>query len=462
MPIVVACSCGKKLRARDDQAGRECRCPSCGQMVFVPYPVARAIDPPDFSAPAPAADPEIPTQWPPPPKPSKRKSVAPQQPQYIEPPPYFPPPQTTIIPARKAVKLPDRVVPGPLPSVDEEVKRREQSWRAHVYWVMLIFILPLIFVTVSGKPDLEQLINKTLEKYPALKEKFDDQKNYKGFEALDEALHGLPGHRLEGAAFARETWAHWPIAVVATLVWFLIVAVAIPSESAEPKDLFLAGLFTSTIGVAILLTFQYFGGCCCIGIWYMAALHPDAPFGPSLLGFVFGVGVCEEVTKCIPVLWKLRREYIGWREACLIGMASGAGFGISEGIHYCTTFYNGITGADIYVERFLSCIAFHVMLSGCCGILIFRKQKFLAEWKDPIDWLLLMTAILIVPIFLHGLFDTFLKKHMDAGAIVAWLACFGWLAWLIHDSRMKEIRASQIIQSGPKLIKTHKGTRLVQ
>ena len=95
--------------------------------------------------------------------------------------------------------------------------------------------------------------------------------------------------------------------------------------------------------VALLLTFQYFGPCfCCISIWYLAALHPDAPFGPSLLGFVLGVGVAEEITKCIPVLWRIHRQDIDWRGACLLGMASGAGFGISEGVHYCSNFYNGI------------------------------------------------------------------------------------------------------------------------
>ena len=200
---------------------------------------------------------------------------------------------------------------------------------------------------------------------------------------------------------------------------------------------------------------------CCIGLWYIAALSPDAPFGPSLLGFVLGVGVCEEITKCIPVLWKLRHEYIGWREACLIGMASGAGFGVSEGIYYCSNYYNGIVGLETYLVRFASSCGLHVMLSGACGILIFRKQKHLAEWRDPFDWMLTMTAIMLVPIFLHGLFDTLLKKQWDGAALACWIACFVWLWWLIRDSREKEERAQKVVAGGPKLIRTEKGTRLV-
>src|SRR5690606_8601992 len=48
MPILVTCECGRTLRARDAQAGKQCRCPACGLILIVPLP---AIDD-DSAAPA--------------------------------------------------------------------------------------------------------------------------------------------------------------------------------------------------------------------------------------------------------------------------------------------------------------------------------------------------------------------------------------------------------------------------
>ena len=43
-----------------------------------------------------------------------------------------------------------------------------------------------------------------------------------------------PGHRLEGAFLTRKSWGHWSFAIVASLIFFGVVAIAIPSESASP------------------------------------------------------------------------------------------------------------------------------------------------------------------------------------------------------------------------------------
>ena len=36
MPIEIYCACGKKLRARDESAGKKVKCPACGKSVPVP------------------------------------------------------------------------------------------------------------------------------------------------------------------------------------------------------------------------------------------------------------------------------------------------------------------------------------------------------------------------------------------------------------------------------------------
>jgi hypothetical protein len=42
MPIVVACSCGKQFRAKDEHAGKRLRCPGCGQPLAIPGGAAPA------------------------------------------------------------------------------------------------------------------------------------------------------------------------------------------------------------------------------------------------------------------------------------------------------------------------------------------------------------------------------------------------------------------------------------
>src|SRR5262245_30811827 len=42
MPIVLDCDCGKKLKARDDLAGKWVNCPACGRGLLVPLPENQA------------------------------------------------------------------------------------------------------------------------------------------------------------------------------------------------------------------------------------------------------------------------------------------------------------------------------------------------------------------------------------------------------------------------------------
>jgi hypothetical protein len=67
MPIQVACDCGKKLRVKDESAGKKIRCPGCQEILSVPAPDLVEPDEDDVSAAV--------TSEPPKPAPrSKRKS----------------------------------------------------------------------------------------------------------------------------------------------------------------------------------------------------------------------------------------------------------------------------------------------------------------------------------------------------------------------------------------------------
>ncbi len=191
------------------------------------------------------------------------------------------------------------------------------------------------------------------------------------------------------------------------------------------------GLFTATIGlvflfavpgggelvagrhqssphgvVGLLLVFVQF-----IGYSYRAANDPNSNFFLSLMGFTLGVGLCEEICKALPLLFIYRRPNgQSWRVANLLGPSSGAGNGLAGGVIYAGGFYNGISGAGIYFVRNLSCVALHALWTGSAAITIHQRQRWFQEEMRWYDWIVRAIAVVAVPMVLHGLYDTLLKK----------------------------------------------------
>src|SRR5207244_3665732 len=96
--------------------------------------------------------------------------------------------------------------------------------------------------------------------------------------------------------------------------------------------------------------------------------------------FTFGVGLCEELVKAIPILCATSMERkLDWRGACAWGLASGVGFGVAEGIMYSSDYYNGIAGFDIYLVRFLSCVALHASWTAAVAVMIWQNQANLEQ-----------------------------------------------------------------------------------
>src|SRR4051812_46513342 len=169
MPIVVTCSCGKTLRARDELAGKRCRCPGCGHGVTVPFPVATAT-----------------------------------------PAPHDPPATTAALLAHRAATNPDfQPAPRTAPAKKHDLPlndlhRSERSWRGHVYWLLLLAIIPLVYSLSLGKPDIESIFKRTLDKNPTLKERIErEEKTGDGDDTIDTILAQLPGKRIEGAYLPR-------------------------------------------------------------------------------------------------------------------------------------------------------------------------------------------------------------------------------------------------------------------
>ena len=149
----------------------------------------------------------------------------------------------------------------------------------------------------------------------------------------------------------------------------------------------------------------------------------------------------EELCKAIPVSFYLSDiEKPTWRGTLMVGLASGIGFGVSEGITYSGDYYNGFASGLTYLVRFASCVSLHAIWAGIVAMLMYSKQDHLGSATSNYDddgadpWMFLIDYLLGVMI-LHGLYDTLLKKDMAVGALLIAALSLGWMAVLFYRGR---------------------------
>jgi hypothetical protein len=401
MPLQVACKCGKKITVNDDMAGDTVHCIRCGRKIDVPAP-----------KPKPAAD----------------------------------------APAEPAAEAPAAPVPA-------------SSWRDSLYWLFIAASLPIAVMLGQPKgPGIKERIESEVAKQgEAAKQALKDLEE-QGDETLEKLLALIPGKRLPGSAFPRDSKMHWLFALASAIIFGCAILFCFAPGSAEPLHLLLVGLFTGTVGVMLLLMAH---AITIVGAFVqfcmLEADDPNTDFFVVFFGFTFGVGLVEELCKFLPLLWYYRRfRTITWRTACLWGLASGVGFGISEGVMYSTEFYNGVEPLMDYVVRFASCVASHAVWTAAAGVAMYRNQDLFQElfgrppteelYRGPQhegksgeaaqNWNMLLgmalIRVLVVVMFLHGLDDAALTKDMYFLALLTDIASFAFLAWQIESCRREE------------------------
>ena len=421
MPISVRCSaCGRGHKAPDQAAGKTFKCLACGERLTIP---SATIDPADLllgidessSTPLEHSD-EVSESDPAPetPKPSKKTKARPTRPK------------------------PDLASLPPLTTDDPPL------WRRHLHWLLVLAMIPLgtSLLTDRDEPDLLSRIP------PHVQDRFLEA-IFSGASKA-EAFEILPENRLRGAWLPHSTYTHWGMALVATVIFLVFFMFLASDGSAQPMQVLFVGLFTATIGVGFLMLVQLIasftegrimvGGSIItiffyifkfIAYSYIAASDPENEFILSFLGFTLGVGLCEELVKTMPLFWHPQESRgKSWRGIFIWGLASGAGFGIAEGILYSSRYYNGIGGPGIYVVRFLSCVALHAIWSGSVAITLYLRRDMFASISSWQEWIGPMLVVIGIPMVLHGLYDTSLKREMNAVALLVAIASFGWLAYL--------------------------------
>jgi RsiW-degrading membrane proteinase PrsW (M82 family) len=297
---------------------------------------------------------------------------------------------------------------------------------------------------------VEKRVKATEQHHPEAFQKLLTNEN----STLEDLFEALPEHKFEGAFLPRKTIVHWLFALMSAIGFFGLAWCFFEHGGANAIHLVIVAAFTATVGIASLLMFQIAADFT-QGIWvrghgivtvmfyivkfigfsYNAASDPEAGFWLSFLGFTCGVGLCEELTKAAPLLSRMgKMGSLGWRGMCLWGLASGIGFGVAEGIMYSANHYNGIATPGIYLVRFVSCVGLHAIWSAAVGIAMWKDRELFdsSELGELVGPLLKAVA---VPMILHGLYDTLLKREMNLYALLVAGISFAWMVWQVESAR---------------------------
>jgi RsiW-degrading membrane proteinase PrsW (M82 family) len=319
-----------------------------------------------------------------------------------------------------------------------------------LYLAFALALIPLAFSLLqSDEGEFERRLERTaeaLDESPEALRRLNNLQQEKGRElTLTEVVGVLPDGRVQGSHLSVHTWTHWLYALLSCSAMLGAVWLMFPHGQAVPLQLLAVTLITATVGVLSLLMFQWMAALTqgvnligrniiivalfyvvkFVGYSYQAASDPSNGFLLSLLGYTFGVGLCEELTKAMPVFMHFRgRGEMSWRGACMWGLVSGIGFGVAEGIMYSSDYYNGVSTGGIYVVRFVSCVALHAVWSGAAAISIYNNQAHVEAQWDWGDFLAVCLKVLAVPMLLHGLYDTLLKRDMSGLALLIAFASF--------------------------------------
>jgi RsiW-degrading membrane proteinase PrsW (M82 family)/DNA-directed RNA polymerase subunit RPC12/RpoP len=422
--VVIQCShCSKKFKGSAQLQGKNIRCPACGrdftarlQPVVTP-PLKSPSAAQATTAPAIARPSGLPA-----------RSLASPLAVTAQPKP--------IAPKKSAVPTPARTLSfsGGRPRM--------------LYLIFAMAFVPLVFQTFGSQGDLEERFTHTFASHPDIESKLETLKSKADLFAL------FPDGRIEGAHLSYFTRVHWIYATIAAAAFFGICWLLFDPGKATIPQWFIVFAVTATVGIVSLLAFQWIAAVT-QGVWitgrsvlvilfyivkfigfsYSAAMDDDTGFLLSFFGFTCGVGLCEEVTKALPVIvWLGEDKKLDWRAACILGLASGIGFGVVEGIIYSGDHYNGVASADIYLTRFISCVALHATWTAAVCLMAVRNLSGF-NTSEATDWTVHLLMIISVPAVMHGLYDTLLKKGFDGYALAVALASFAWLAFMLERAR---------------------------
>lgn len=164
-------------------------------------------------------------------------------------------------------------------------------------------------------------------------------------------------------------------------------------------------------------------------------IDDDNSFINQVIGFIFGVGIFEELIKLIPVYFFIKhsKEPLLPQTVVFYGLISGIGFGVFEGVVYQISVNSKLdynTSFFMNIARLTSLPFLHAVWSGISSYFI--AFFFLFPTKRYAMFLL----AIIIPAILHGLYDVFTWSLI--GLFIAYL---GVALLIIYLKKAKDFQS---------------------
>lgn len=225
----------------------------------------------------------------------------------------------------------------------------------------------------------------------------------------------------------------WILGIYYASIWGIVLRSLIKPRQFSWGNTLKCVAFTAFIGIPILLIVQQIPF---FKLLYMASDQSSLLL--QLFGFIFGVGILEEVCKALPVYLLLLRpgKLSDPLTAAFYGAMSGLGFAIAEGASYSMLYAFALVQREVdlgdYVLlntlRFISTPLFHAIWAGISGYFL-GLAAINPSRQQPI----MMIGIAIAAT-LHGLYNTF------AGQIFALpILIFSILLFVAYLNRSKQM-----------------------
>ncbi|MBD2345044.1 PrsW family intramembrane metalloprotease [Anabaena subtropica] len=228
--------------------------------------------------------------------------------------------------------------------------------------------------------------------------------------------------------------AAWLLGIYYASIWGVVLYNLIKPAWFSWQETLKCVVFTAIVGIPLLLLIQRFP---LFQLLY-AATESNLGLIPQLIGFIFGVGVLEELCKALPVyLFLLRPQKLNEPlTGAFYGAMSGLGFAIAEGgsysLLYAFNLVRGQSGFGTYILantiRFVSLPLFHAILAGIVGYFL-----GLAAINRSRQLPIMFIGVALAAV-LHGSYNTFSNGVL--GLVIISFTILLFVAYLRRSQQM--------------------------
>ena len=157
----------------------------------------------------------------------------------------------------------------------------------------------------------------------------------------------------------------------------------------------------------------------------------------SIVGYILGVGLTEELVKMLPLLYLVRkaREPLLPQTLVYYGLMTGIAFGVFEGVMYQTQVNvqaDYATAFVLNIARLTSLPFLHALWCGICGYFVACANLY-PRYRHS-----LYLLALLIPATLHGLYDSFTAVAYIVSLAIAFVSVVLLIAYLRHTSGLQQ------------------------